>query len=88
MNIPDHPEIACALRTGYPQPPKEPIEIHCDECGCHIDGSEKVYAYDGERICEKCCRDRITEDFDVEEIAKALKIAFKSAEDYVEDDYE
>lgn len=88
MNIPDHPEIACALATGYPHPPKELPPVYCDECSHEMTGDEKVYDYDGEALCENCCRDRIMEDIDMETIARALGIIAKSAEIYAEEQYE
>ena len=88
MNIPDHPEIACALATGYPRPPKELPPVYCDECSYEMTGDEKVYDYDGEALCENCCRDRIMEDIDMETIARALGIIAKSAEIYAEEQHE
>ena len=88
MNIPDHPEIACALATGYPHPPKELPAVYCDECSHEMTGDEKVYDYDGEALCENCCRDRIMEDIDMETIARALGIIAKTAEIYAEEQYE
>ena len=88
LNIPDHPEIACALATGYPKPPKEPDPIYCDECSCELSGDTRVYDYDGEKLCENCCRDRVMEDIDMSDIARALGIITKSAEEIMEEYYE
>lgn len=46
MNIPDHPEIRCAERTGYPswlQEPKTPV---CPICGAETDTFYKNKDYD------------------------------------------
>ena len=88
QNIPDHPEIACALATGYPNSPKEPDPVHCSECGTELTRDDKVYDYDGDALCENCCRDRIEEEFDMSYIAQALGLIVKSAENYAEEMYE
>lgn len=36
-DIPDHPEIACALATGYPHPVKEYF-VNCEDCGNELTG--------------------------------------------------
>ena len=88
QNIPDHPEIACALATGYPKPPKEPDPVYCSECGKELTGHDDVYDYDGEALCSNCCLDRITEDYEVSEIAEALGIRKKTADEYAAEHYE
>jgi len=82
MNIPDHPEIACALATGYPYPVKDPEPVNCTDCGLELTGEDTVFIYDGEPCCENCCRDRIEEEFDMSHIAKLLNIPTKSAVEY------
>lgn len=32
FDLPDHPEIECAMRTGYPSW-NQPKEIRCEACG-------------------------------------------------------
>lgn len=88
QNIPDHPEIACALATGYPKPFKEPDPVCCSECGKELVGTDTVFDYDGESLCANCCINRITDNYEVSEIAQALGIIAKKAEDFTEDDYE
>ena len=80
--IPEHPEIACALATGYPKPPKEPDPVNCTDCGLELEGENTVFIYDGEPCCENCCRDRIEEEFDMSYIAERLGIRHESATDY------
>lgn len=84
--IPEHPEIACALATGYPKPPKEPGPVNCTDCGLELTGADNVFIYDNEPLCENCCRDRIEEEFDMSHIAKALGIAVKEACAYMEEE--
>lgn len=86
--IPDHPEIACALATGYPKPPKELDPIYCDECSHEMSGKDTVFIYNGENLCENCCRDRVMEDIDMTEIARALGIIMKSAARYAAEHFE
>lgn len=82
MNIPEHPEIARTLATGYPQPVKDPDPVNCTDCGLELDGEDTVFIYDGEPCCENCCRDRIEEEFDLSYIAERLGIHHESATDY------
>lgn len=84
MDIPEHPQVARALATGYPEP--IPDSIFCEECSHEFEADDKVYLYDGERLCENCCRERIMEDFDVEQIAEALQIVVKSLPQYLEEE--
>lgn len=66
-NLPDHPEIACAMSTGYPCPiPKEHIE--CGDCSATLIGNDEVYEWpDAHRglyakpvaLCEDCFVERV-----------------------------
>ena len=52
MNLPDHPEIESALRTGYPSW-NQPKDIQCDHCGCVIE--DEVYEDEyNETLCLDC----------------------------------
>lgn len=83
MNIPEHPEIARTLATGYPYPAKDPDPVNCTDCGMELEGEDTVFIYDGEPCCENCCRDRIEEEFDLSYIAERLGIPHESATEYV-----
>ena len=50
FDVPDHPDIACALRTGYPTGHREnPV---CPICGSEC---ETIYIKDGTPIgCDEC----------------------------------
>lgn len=53
--LPDHPEIAMAMRTGYPswnQP--EDKEIYCEECGKEITDSDIYYDEYHQHLCKDC----------------------------------
>ena len=55
LNLPDHPEIAMAMRTGYPSW-NQPKSHYCEECGKCID-DEDVYEDVGhDFLCEDCLR--------------------------------
>jgi hypothetical protein len=62
MNIPDHPEIVSAMRTGYPtwnQPDDidEDNKEYCCECGEEIPYGEDSYECPTHRIlCEDCLK--------------------------------
>lgn len=82
MNIPDHPDIAKTMATGYPKPEREPSVVHCADCRREISRCEMVFEWDNDILCEDCCRDRINENFTVGEVAKALQIIGRYAEDF------
>lgn len=53
-SLPDHPDIASALRGGYPIG-KEPQDYYCGECGERIEHEDEVYEdihYD--YLCKDC----------------------------------
>lgn len=56
MTLPDCPEIAMALATGYPHSYEAPT---CASCGCSLD--RKAYEYYDEYYC-KDCMSEIVED--------------------------
>jgi formylmethanofuran dehydrogenase subunit E len=58
-DIPDHPDIRSAGRTGYPVGHKERIVIKtCYECGFDIYADEGYYhRSNGEDICKRCNND-------------------------------
>lgn len=74
----EHPDITMALRTGYPKPYKENIVI-CTRCGREIRSKETVYAWGSDALCEECCRECIEDNYNLHEIAKALKIPMSYA---------
>lgn len=80
--LPDHPDIARVLDTGYPHLVKEPEPVYCTDCCLEMTGEDTVFIYDGEPCCENCFRDRIEEEFDMSYIAHALGIRTKSAAEY------
>lgn len=82
--IPDHPDIANALRTGYPYGDDRP-EIVCEDCGDSLISTERVYFFDGEPVCEKCALERIEEQFSIHDIADKLGITSKTVADYAEE---
>lgn len=69
----EHPEITMTLRTGYPKPYKENTVV-CAYCGREISARESAYDWDGDVICEKCCRECIDDNYSLRDIAEALKI--------------
>lgn len=78
MEIPEHPEIARCLATGYPYPEGRNV-IHCDDCECVLSGEDTVYDWDGDCLCEDCVKERIEENYDIKDIAELLGIQWKSA---------
>ncbi len=76
MDIPEHPEIAMALATGYPHP-ERPC-IHCCDCDKALT-NEDVFDWDGDILCEGCVKERIEENYTISEIAVALGIPRKPA---------
>ena len=53
QNIPNHPEIERALKTGYPSW-NQPKSCYCEECGKCLD-DEQVYEDTTHRyLCKEC----------------------------------
>lgn len=77
MNIPEHPEIARCLATGYPHPLRP--DVTCCDCNKVLAGDDTVYIWDGEAVCDDCVRDRINESIDTQTLAECLGIKWKSA---------
>lgn len=84
QTLPDHPDIANALRTGYPHGDNSP-EIICDDCGEYLTSTERVYIIDNAPLCRRCALNYIEANFDVEEIADKLGITSKTVWDYKEE---
>lgn len=49
----EHPDITCALRTGYPSW-NQPKERHCEICGHELYASDTYEDFDHEFLCEDC----------------------------------
>lgn len=59
IEVPDHPEIISAHRTGYPSwnQPNEDYHEYCGECGREIKEDEDSYECRTHRIlCEDCLK--------------------------------
>lgn len=68
----DHPEVARAIETGYP----EYISgIVCVDCGNEYYGDEKMYEFDGEYVCSDCTRDRLLDAFGTADLAAAFNVS-------------
>lgn len=80
--IPDHPEIACALRTGYPRPVKS---VKCADCGEEFTGDHRMYISDGDLVCENCLRSRIEENYNSDDLAEAFGMECTTAGRYIEE---
>lgn len=53
FNIPDHPEIECAMRTGYPSW-GQPVTYFCEVCGEEVEFNECYEDDQHEHLCEYC----------------------------------
>lgn len=51
--LPDHPEIEWALRTGYPSW-QQPASHYCEECGKNLDHEDEYEDGEHEYLCERC----------------------------------
>ena len=80
--IPDHPEIACALRTGHPRPYKS---IQCADCGSEMSGVHLLYIDNGDVLCGSCLKARICDGFTIDDLADALGVRRITAGDYIEE---
>lgn len=80
MNVPDHPEIARTLATGYPRIFRT---VYCTGCGAELSGGHKLYRYGGELLCGKCFRGQLLNNVDTEELAEAFDIESVFAGDFL-----
>lgn len=80
-NIPDHPEIANTLKTGYP---RLLATITCASCHTEISGDRMLYNYGGVMLCEKCFVDHLLENEDANGFADAFGIETIEAGRYLE----
>lgn len=71
MNIPEHPDVECTLKTGYPHPAMQCVR--CCDCEAPL-VDEEAYDWDGDTLCESCVKDRIEENYGISDIADALGI--------------
>lgn len=78
MEIPEHPEIARTLKTGYPVK-EDSNEIRCVDCEIILAEDDAVYIWDGDYLCEKCLMERIEEQIPIKTIAEAIGIVWKSS---------
>ena len=53
FNLPDHPEIESAMKTGYPSW-NQPKTYYCDRCGCALDDGEIFEDDNHEYLCVDC----------------------------------
>lgn len=53
MNIPDHPEVASALRSGYPTW-NQPKSHYCEECGSCLDDAMAYEDASHDFLCKDC----------------------------------
>ena len=84
-DIPEHPDIASALQTGYPAGIKELPSVRCSDCGMELSGDDLVFDYDGDSLCGNCFIDCLTEDMSPEDIAKRMGFIVKDADTYAEE---
>lgn len=82
LEIPDHPDIARTLLTGYPHESKG---IICADCEKEMYGDEKVYISDGDTVCGDCLKERILEAYDIDDLADAFDIRRSSVNEYLEE---
>ena len=82
LEIPDHPDIARTLLTGYPHESKG---IVCTDCEKEMYGDEKVYISDGDTVCSDCLKERILEAYDIDDLADAFDIRRSSVNEYLEE---
>ena len=77
-DIPDAPDIARTLRTGYPDEPYSPPE--CPRCG---DAMDTAYLIDNQWQCGECFEEWLDEQFTTNpaRIADALEIPHWRADD-------
>lgn len=53
INVPDHPDIVSAMRTGYGVY-NQPKSVYCEECGKCLDDEDEYEDATHEYLCEEC----------------------------------
>lgn len=54
-DLPDHPDIAETMRSGYPHCPQEDL-LECEYCGRSLWDDEVFEDQDYEHLCWECLR--------------------------------
>jgi formylmethanofuran dehydrogenase subunit E len=54
QDVPDHPDIVAAMKTGYPRQHKEELYLECDCCGETLYEDEVYEDEQYEHLCERC----------------------------------
>lgn len=80
QQIPDHPDVARTLLTGYPHEGKS---VKCADCEQEFYGDEKIYISDGDAVCGDCLKERLLDDHDIDDLADAFDIRKTTAGDYL-----
>ena len=83
--IPDHPDIARTLFTGYPHESKS---VKCADCEQEFYGDERIYICDGDAVCADCLKERLLEAYSIDDLADAFDIRKTTAGDYLEESEE
>jgi len=81
-SIPDHPDIARALQTGYSRHYKT---IRCVDCGSEMYGAHLIYIDNGDVLCGSCLKERIEDGYSIDDLAEALDVRKATAGDYLEE---
>ncbi len=82
LEIPDHPEIAHTIRSGYPRPYKT---IRCADCGLEMSGVHLIYIDNGNALCGTCLKARIRDGYTIDDLADALDVRRITAGDYLKE---
>ena len=69
--IPDHPDIARTLLTGYPHESKS---VKCADCEQEFYGDERIYICDGDAVCADCLKERLLDTHSIADLAEAFDI--------------
>lgn len=87
MQIPEHPDIAMALRTGYPHKCES---VQCADCSREFFGDAVLYESEGELVCGECLKNRLFANYSIADIAAAFDVAGTTVAAHLEqgdDDY-
>ena len=85
MQIPEHPEIANTLRTGYPHRSRS---VKCTDCQQAFCGNEKMYIDEGELVCGYCMKNRLLDVHSIADLAEAFDIQGTTVSDYLTNNME
>lgn len=76
--IMEHPDVASAMRTGYPAGRIRSGTAQCSECGNAVEAGDSEYGvlleYNGKMLCRVCFEEAVEDDLHRDPVAFAQSL--------------